>query len=399
MVLGSLWEAPIFKKTSRRAKEPPAEMDKLFRGKRLARCSLFLPSLPAKSQLNVPCGCHRSLTMSTLSSRAYTEGCTIAPAMRRLLALGVGLLAGAYLLARLVQAPGISAQSATTDWEKAAGGKMSFDVASAKLNTSTEHQPANFSLDANEGSVPAGGVLRASFQLITFIQFAYKLQLTPVQVSAILANQPRWFTADWFDIEAHGPANATKDQMRLMLQSLLADRFKLAVHVETRDQPVFALVLEKAGKMGPQLIPHSKGPPCDEAPVQHPESPNSAPSAWGIFPATCEVFAIRLEQGSYMLLGSRNTTMERLAASLGTLPEQTIDRPVMDKTGLTGRFDVTLKYTPDTRVSLNGATVQSDENMPTLLPALKEQLGLRLTAQTGPVKTLFIDHVEEPTPN
>src|SRR5580658_5634043 len=69
---------------------------------------------------------------------------------------------------------------------------------------------------------------------------------------------------DFFDIEAQAPGNPTKDQMRLMIQSLLAERFKLAVHFETRDAPVFALTLVKPGKTGPKLLPHSEGPPCPD---------------------------------------------------------------------------------------------------------------------------------------
>jgi bla regulator protein BlaR1 len=286
------------------------------------------------------------------------------------------------------------------DWEKTAGRKMSFDVTSVKLNTSGEFEPANFSLDANDGYVPTGGLLRApSFQLITFIQFAYKLQLTPGQVSELLANLPRWFNVDRFDIEARGPANTTKDQMRLMMQSLLADRFKLAVHFETRQQPVFALALEKQGKTGPQLIPHSQGPPCEDASKPRDSSAPGVPSP-EVFPATCEVFKVHGVTGKYLEVGARDTTMERLAATMSTMPGEEINRPVIDKTGLTGRFDFILRYTGDVpRVDMYGAAEQFDNSQPTFLSALKEQLGLKLDAQTGPVKTLFIDHVEEPSPN
>jgi bla regulator protein BlaR1 len=313
----------------------------------------------------------------------------------------IAALAGAsacLLFSLWINAPLSRAQNA--DWEKAAGGKMSFDVASVKLNTSGEFEPANFSLDANDGYLPTGGLLRApSFQLITFIQFAYKLQLTPGQVSALLANLPRWFNVDRFDIEARGPANATKDQMRLMMQSLLADRFKLAVHFEPRQQPVFAMLPEKPGKTGPQLIPHSQGPPCDDS--SKPKDP-SAPTTQNleVFPAACEVFMVHGVTGKYLEVGARDTTMARLAATISTMPGEEINRPVIDKTELAGRFDLILKYTGDVpRVDMHGVAEQFDNSQPTFLTALKEQLGLRLVAQTAPVRTLFIDHVEEPSAN
>jgi uncharacterized protein (TIGR03435 family) len=309
-----------------------------------------------------------------------------------------GLLVAAAFLTGFLQSPRASAQSSTIDWEKAAGGKMSFDVASVKQNTSGTFVPAKFPLDDGDAYAPIGGLFTASgFPLITYIQFAYKLHLTPTEGSALLATMPKWASADRFDIEARGPAGATKDQMRLMMQSLLADRFRLAVHMETQQRPVLALVLDKPGKVGAKLIPHSQGPPCEAAP-QGASGPSSATQA-PIFPAACDVFAVRFTQGA-MLLASRNATMDRIAHIFGTLPgEAVIDRPVINETGLAGNFDFTLEFRPDAPVSMNGGNAAFDENAPTFLEALKDQLGMKLKAETGPVQTIVIDHIEEPTPN
>ena len=82
----------------------------------------------------------------------------------------------------------------------------------------------------------------------------------PVLVRAEL---PKWATAERFDVEARAPQpTPTKDQMRLMMQSLLADRFKLTLHFDARQVSVFALVLAKPGKTGPELVPHPDDPPC-----------------------------------------------------------------------------------------------------------------------------------------
>ena len=274
---------------------------------------------------------------------------------------------------------------------------MSFDVASVKQNTSGTFVPAKFPLDDGDAYAPIGGLFSASgFPLITYIQFAYKLHLTPAEGSALLATMPKWANADRFDIEARGPAGATKDQMRLMMQSLLADRFKLAVHMETQQAPVLALVLDKPGKVGAKLIPHSQGPPCVAA--QEAPGPSSATQS-AIFPTACDVFAVRMTQGA-MLLVSRNATMDRIAHVLGTLPgEAVIDRPVVNETGLAGNFDFTLEFRPDAPVSMNGGNVAFDENAPTFLEALKDQLGMKLKVETGPVQMIVIDHIEEPTPN
>lgn len=90
------------------------------------------------------------------------------------------------------------------------------------------------------------------------------LMLVGSQRDAVHGHVPAWVTTDFFTIEAKAPtANQTKDQMRLMIQSLLAHRFKLAVHFEIRDVPVLALVQVEPGKLGPRLRPHSEGPACD----------------------------------------------------------------------------------------------------------------------------------------
>src|SRR4051794_29508392 len=91
--------------------------------------------------------------------------------------------------------------------------------------------------------------LSATFDLGVYIGFAYKLP--HFQTAGALANAPGWLRTTSYDIEAKAQGNPTKDQMRLMMQSLLADRFKLVVHFETRDLPVSALTQVKTGKLGP----------------------------------------------------------------------------------------------------------------------------------------------------
>jgi uncharacterized protein (TIGR03435 family) len=81
----------------------------------------------------------------------------------------------------------------------------------------------------------------------------------------MLAGAPAWVTTERITIEAKAPAKTTKDQFRVMMQSLLAERFKLAVHYETREAPVFALTLVTPGKFGPRLQPHADNPRCDPA--------------------------------------------------------------------------------------------------------------------------------------
>jgi bla regulator protein BlaR1 len=173
----------------------------------------------------------------------------------------------------------LAAQSSDApDWQTAAGGKMAFEVASVKPAAPELWHAPNFPLDNRNAFVP-GGRFSATFPVGTYISFAYKL--SPDERRTALAHLPAWVDNDNFAIEARAPASSTKDQMRLMMQSLLADRFKLAVHFETREVPVFALTPIKPGQTGPKLRPHSAGPPC-------PDSYTGArPSASEVFPPNC----------------------------------------------------------------------------------------------------------------
>ena len=157
------------------------------------------------------------------------------------------------------------APSPPPQWQIDAGGKLEFDVASIKPNRSGDPAHANINLSDLEEYTPTGGLLSAvDLPLATYLGFAYKLTFS--QRDLLRPQLPKWATTDRFDIQAKAAGNATRDQMRLMMQSLLAARFKLAVHTETRELPVFGLVLEKPGKMGPYLAPFSDATSCASPP-------------------------------------------------------------------------------------------------------------------------------------
>jgi uncharacterized protein (TIGR03435 family) len=113
-------------------------------------------------------------------------------------------------------------------------------------------------LNSGDGYSPTGGYFRADFPLSDYIEFAYKIWPTP-QSREMFAHLPKWVITDRYSIDARAAGNPTKDQMRLMVQSLLADRFQLAAHFATQEVPVFALTVVKDGKLGPKLIAHADG--------------------------------------------------------------------------------------------------------------------------------------------
>jgi uncharacterized protein (TIGR03435 family) len=153
--------------------------------------------------------------------------------------------------------------------------------------------------------------------------------------------------------------------MKQMLQSLLAERFQLQFHRQTQEGPIYALLI---GKNGPKL-------------QAAPESDNSGTSTNGT--------AVRTT------LKGTHVTMEQLAANLGDL----IGRPVVDKTGLSGKFDFELSWVADLTLATGTVNPGADVSGPSIFTALQEQLGLRLDSQQGPIEMLLIDHVERPTEN
>jgi uncharacterized protein (TIGR03435 family) len=302
-------------------------------------------------------------------------------------------------------------------WQIDAGGKMAFEVVSVKQSkpdarrgTNVPLDPSDLFLDVRTMERP-NGRFSAIALLDSYVRFAYKLHIgTNAQLNDMISHLPRWVSTDAFEVQARAPGNPTKDQMRLMMEALLAERFQLAVHFETHETPVLAMTLTKPGKTGPGLRPHAEGPSCD------------APPSPEIYPGICDIFGWKfgadIQPSSSPLLlprtgGSRNTTTALIAWNLPSMGS--LDRPVIDRTGLTGSFDFTIKWTPDP-TSLQGRVVPKmgsagnnpaapapnptpDTEWPSFIQALREQAGLKLESTKGPVETLVIDHVERPSEN
>jgi uncharacterized protein (TIGR03435 family) len=194
---------------------------------------------------------------------------------------------------------------------------------------------------------------------------------------------PDWISTDRYDFEAKvtsfDPPNThelTTDQRNQMLQSLLADRFHLAVHNETKEAPIYELTLAKGGS---KLKPSTASNSTQQVPLPSGSLPPGAPVKRPIM----------MRQGPGTI-SSSNMTTAQLADSLSNQ----LHRPVVDKTGLTGTYDISLQYTPD-----NTPADAPNANGPALFTALQEQLGLKLDSTKGPVTNLVIDHIEPPSEN
>ncbi|HEY6465205.1 MAG TPA: TIGR03435 family protein [Candidatus Acidoferrales bacterium] len=272
---------------------------------------------------------------------------------------------------------------------------MAFDVASVKQDKTgfgpTGTRPGtNVPLGDGYAFKPTGGLFRATnLPLTTLISFAYKLSLSQTLVlatQAVKTNGLHWVLGDRWDVEARAQGNPTKDQYRMMVQSLLADRFKFAAHMGIIQGPIYLIELQKPGELGPQLKANSLDSPCSN-------TSNAKDAPKPAIPCGGMIFT-NPNPGRTRCVG-RAVPIATIANTLGVNADE--KRPVIDKSGLSGTFDFTLEWAPHFNGPLPPGYPEPDPGAPTFLEAIKEQLGLKLDPTTGPISVLVIDHVEEPS--
>jgi uncharacterized protein (TIGR03435 family) len=209
------------------------------------------------------------------------------------------------------------------------------------------------------------------------------LRAFPIQ-EAQLVGGPGWLDTDRFDVVAKAGKATSDDDLRVMLQNLLIERFSIKLHVETRSLPIYALVRAREdGRLGPDLhVAGCEGYSSGPGPCGTPGSIERHPGE------LTHTQTGRSPAGRSMAM--RGATMPALASSLSAM----LNRPVVDRTGLDGRFELALRYT----MPGGPATAASDpaEGAPDLFTAVDEQLGLKLEATRGPVDVLVIDGAEHP---
>ena len=245
-----------------------------------------------------------------------------------------------------------------------AQSKKEFDVATIKPNAEKDNR---FMMPGG----PQGGTYRATgVTLKMLIMYAYR-----VPAAFQVSGGPSWIGTERWDIQAKVDGETTpRDRFVQMLRALLEDRFQLKVRRETKEMPVYKLVVAKSGS---KLALHSGDQPKPED---------------------------RLRMG----FGSMRFQDSGLGALAYQLSLQ-LGRKVIDKTGLTGEYDFTLEWAPEPcqggleSIGLppdpNLKFPPADPNSPSLFTAVQEQLGLKLESQKGPVEMMVIDHVERPSEN
>jgi uncharacterized protein (TIGR03435 family) len=242
----------------------------------------------------------------------------------------------------------------------------SFELTSVKRNVSGSENASN-------RNQPNGSFSGTNLTLRPFIARAYEVREFQV------TGGPQWIDFDRFDIIGRGAEGAPTAMRPAMLRRLLADRFKLVTHTETREQPVYALVLARPdGRLGPQL---KRSPlPC------------GSPAVPGQPAASCGVD--ESVNGGIGTITTWGVPMDRIAAALAN---SAVTRFVINRTGLEGGFDVVgLRFAAE-GFGLPAATRPDD--VPSIFSAVQEQLGLKLEAAKGPVPFVVVDSVQPPTPD
>lgn len=274
---------------------------------------------------------------------------------------------------------------------------LAFDAASIK----SHNGGPSFGVDFAR----SGGHLQLTAGLPTLMILAYNLHSLSQALDTIVG-MPNWATLETFDIEAEAPGNPTVEQKRVMLQSLLADRLKMVVHHETRQLPLYALVLVKEGKLGPQLRAHAANMACNLSPSTPASSTNSgsvaAVALQDLQQLPCgQVVGGFLLPGNHVEVwsGGRDISMDAIAGAIGGM--EYIDHPVVNRSALVGNFDFTIEWdsrtaTEDFPAPLERGAVSSEPVGDSLLEAMRDQLGLKLDLEKGPVDVIVIDHVEQP---
>ena len=233
-----------------------------------------------------------------------------------------------------------------------------------------------------------GGPGTSDLDRITYANLSLqRLLLTAYEIAPFQLTAPPGLDSDSarFTIEAKIPEGSTKGAVNQMLQNLLADRFKVTLHRETKNGPVYELVVVKKGPM-------LREPAAAVAP--------GTPFTWkqdkdGYMqpPGGSEGTMDLPESGGWRIVGSRQTTSD-----LATTLSLRLKRPVLDKTGLTDKYDYNLTYS--TGQGAAGQPGVASDPAPDLIAAVRDQLGLKLESKTGSIEMLVIDHIEKvPTAN
>jgi uncharacterized protein (TIGR03435 family) len=272
----------------------------------------------------------------------------------------------AVLSGALAQTPDISPQ---------------FEVASIKASPPPDPRGFRMSFHGGPGTDDPGLFTCENWGLSGLITLAYDIQ--DYQLSG-----PDWMSTTRFMVSAKIPPGTTNEQFHLMLQNLLAERFKLALHREKKEMQAYSLVVSKNGHKLKQS-PAAQLPLDDDPPKPFSASTaNKDENGFPILPPGRQPMMMAIK-GGYAVKRFANESMESLAQELAGQ----LRHPVIDDTGLQGKYDFTMNW-------IMGGALATDDTGPTIFAALQQQLGLKLESKKGMVDIFIVDRIEKtPTEN
>jgi uncharacterized protein (TIGR03435 family) len=258
--------------------------------------------------------------------------------------------------------------------------KLEFEVASIKPAPPLDGQGFSAGMRGGPGTGDPTRITIQNFNVFLLVSRAYDLKF--FQVAGADIND-----AERFNITAKVPEGATKADLRLMLQNLLADRFKLKFHRETRELPIYELVL---GKNGPKFKESAGSAPDYSDPATQVPRPKKDLDRDGYPLPPPGVISFQSVNGvARARFNAAGESMQDFILMLSN----SLGRPVVDGTGLTAKYDFLLSWAPEPP---NGPIpVASDDSGPSMMTAVQEQLGLKLESKKGPVEMLVIEHYEK----
>lgn len=292
---------------------------------------------------------------------------------------------------------------------------LTFDVASIKPAAQQPMGRMMMGMRGGPGTSDPGQARFINMSLSGMIANAYDVK--NYQLSG-----PSWMDSAHFDVTAKVPQGTTQEQFHIMLQNLLAERFKLVVHKEQKQLPIYALTI---GKGGPKLkesatAPADSGEPKDPPPFA-PGPPERDKDGFPKRPAGAKGM-VMMFNGNRFRMQANQATMDQLVNMLSNQ----LGRPVIDETGLKAKYDVTLEFSPEGLTMMKGMPMpmgpppggaagggsvgggpdggrdggHEAESGPTIFSAVQEQLGLKLESRKGPVDLIVVDSAEKtPTEN
>lgn len=280
---------------------------------------------------------------------------------------------------------------------QSAPGLPAFEVASIKLNKGCSPGEGNYSITPGRLNLPCAS-LRA------LIRVAYGDAVLGTTLSSRLLETiggPGWLDSDRYYVSAKAEGKASAEQMMgVMLRALLEDRFKVKVHKESRDKLVYVLTVARSSS---NLQPSKEGS-CTPLDVNNLQ--NTVPRAGDSMPRFCGAGGGRPGEGGVFIEDWYGVTMDEYA---DRMISSLVDRTVIDRTGLLGRFDIHLEFVRENAMSrttrLNGVDTpvspvpSNDGAGPSIFSALEKQLGLRLSPARRPLEVIVVDHAEKPSDN